>query len=143
MPLRVPPPCDETLGLVCIDKATPGRTVWQMTADDRMSNVTGVVQGGFLSALADTAMTTAVITASRARGVRATAASIELKISFLRPARIGSVLTCAGNVVQSGRRVSFAEFEIKDQESGAVVARGGSSFLLTEYERVSKGDEVG
>jgi uncharacterized protein (TIGR00369 family) len=142
MPVRVPPPCDETLGLVCVDKATPGRTLWQMTADDRMSNVTGVVQGGFLAALADTAMATAVITASRARGVRATASSIELKISFLKPARIGSVLTCAGNVVRSGRRVSFAEFEIKDRESAAVVARGSSSFLLTELDGASKGGEV-
>jgi uncharacterized protein (TIGR00369 family) len=140
--LRIPPPCDETLGLTCVDKAVPGRTVWQMTADDRMSNVSGTVQGGFLAALADTAMTTAVITGSRAHGARVAAASIELKMSFLSPARLGSTLLCTGEVVRGGRRVSFAEFEITDRDSALVVVRGSSSFLLTELPGASDGGRI-
>jgi uncharacterized protein (TIGR00369 family) len=128
--LRLPPPCDVTLGLVCLDKATPGRTVWGMTPDDRTSNATGVVQGGFLASLADTAMATAVITAARAQGLRVVAHSIELKISFLRPAQLGSELWCTGLVVRSGRRVSFAEFDIRDTVRDLLIAKGSSSFLL-------------
>lgn len=140
MKLRLPPPCDETLGLVCLDKATPGRTVWRMVPDDHTSNATGVVQGGFLASLADTAMATAVITASRAQELRVVAHSIEMKISFLRPAQLGSELWCTGAVVRSGQRVSFAEFDIRDTACDALVAKGSSSFLLVPREPAVRGE---
>ena len=41
--LQVPPNCDLTLGLECLDKATPGRSVWQMRADERFENPAGIV----------------------------------------------------------------------------------------------------
>ena len=43
--MQVPPNCDLTLGMVCIDKSEPGRTVWRMTADERFANPVGIVQG--------------------------------------------------------------------------------------------------
>ena len=52
--IQVPPNCDLTLGLVCIDKSTPGTTVWQMRASERFANPAGATQGGFLAALAET-----------------------------------------------------------------------------------------
>jgi len=44
--VQVPPNCDLTLGMTCVDKSEPGRAVWRMTADERFANPTGVVQGG-------------------------------------------------------------------------------------------------
>ena len=46
--VQVPPNCDLTLGMVCLDKSEPGRTVWRMTADERFANPVGIVQGGFV-----------------------------------------------------------------------------------------------
>ena len=43
--VQVPPNCDLTLGMVCVDKSEPGTTVWQMPADERFTNPVGVLQG--------------------------------------------------------------------------------------------------
>ena len=54
--VQVPPNCDLTLGMVCVDKSTPGRSVWRMLADERFANPVGIIQGGFVAAFADSAM---------------------------------------------------------------------------------------
>jgi len=127
--VQVPPNCDLTLGMVCIDKSQPGRTVWQMKADERFSNPTGIVQGGFLAAFADSAMGAASVTFARERKVFS--ANAEMKISFFRPARIGSTLTCTAEVVSGGKRAAFVEAEVVDDE-GRVVARATSTYLHSE-----------
>ncbi len=65
---RLPPNCDLTLGMRCIDKSQPGVTVWQMAAEEHLANPVGVIQGGFLAAFADSAMATATVTNFRAGG---------------------------------------------------------------------------
>ncbi|MBV8691642.1 MAG: PaaI family thioesterase [Actinobacteria bacterium] len=127
--VQVPPACDLTLGMVCIDKSQPGRTVWQMKADERFSNPTGIVQGGFLAAFADSAMGAASVTFARERKVFS--ANAEMKISFFRPAKIGSTLTCTAEVVSGGKRAAFVEAEVVDDE-GRVVARATSTYLHSE-----------
>ena len=125
---RVPPNCDLTLGMVCVDKSVPGVTVWRMAADERFANPVGVVQGGFLAAFADSAMASATVTALEGR--RVFTANTELKIAFLRPAGIGGHLTCTARVIGGGRRVSFVEAEVVDHD-GALVAKASSTYLLT------------
>jgi uncharacterized protein (TIGR00369 family) len=100
-----------------------------MKADERFSNPTGVVQGGFLSAFADSAMGAASLTYARERKVFS--ANAELKISFFKPARIGSVLTCTAIVVSGGKRAAFVEAEVVDDED-RVVAKATSTYLLTD-----------
>ena len=115
--------------MVCIDKATPGITVWQMEADERFANPGGVVQGGFLSAFADSAMATATVTALEGR--KAHTATAELKVSFLKPARVGGTLTCTARVISTGRRVTFVEAEVVD-DAGVLVAKASSTYLLAD-----------
>ncbi len=126
---RVPPNCDLILGIVCVDKTTPGVTVWQMEADERFANPAGVIQGGFLSAFADSAMATATVTALQGRKVYA--ANAELKISFLKPAQAGGTLTCTARVISSGRRVTFVEAEVVN-DAGLMVAKASSTYLLAD-----------
>lgn len=126
--IQVPPNCDLTLGVVCVDKSTPGRTTWRMFADERFANPAGVVQGGFVTALADAAMGAATIT--YLQGEKTYSASVELKMSFVRPAVVGSTLTATGEVVAGGKRVLFCECVIND-DNGRVVARSSSTYLLT------------
>ena len=66
--IQVPPNCELTLGMTCVDKAEPGRTVWRMRADERFANPAGIVQGGFIGAMADSAMGSATVTYARAAG---------------------------------------------------------------------------
>jgi acyl-coenzyme A thioesterase PaaI-like protein len=73
---RVPPNCDLTLGMTCIDKSQPGVTVWQMAAEEHLANPVGLIQGGFLAAFADSAMSAATVTNLQdRRATRPTASS--------------------------------------------------------------------
>jgi len=125
--VQVPPNCDLTLGMVCVDKSEPGTTVWRMPADERFSNPVGVLQGGFIAALCDSAMGAATVT--WARGRKVTSANAEIKVSFLAPVRPGGELTCTSRVVGGGNRVAFVEAEVLDA-SGRLVARASSTYLL-------------
>ena len=126
--MQVPPNCDLTLGLVCIEKALPGVTVWQMRADERFANPAGVMQGGFVGAICDSAMGASSVTFVAGRKVFS--ANAEMKVSFLRPALVGSLLTCTARVVSGGKTVVFVEAEIVD-DSQRVVARASSTYVLT------------
>lgn len=128
--LQVPPACDLTLGVVCTDKSTPGRTTWEMRADERFANPVGVVQGGFLAALCDSAMGASTITWARQRGMRAVTANVELKCSFVQAARVGSLLTCTAWVLEGGHRTCFVEAEVVD-DAQRLVAKSSSTYLLT------------
>ncbi|MGI8751201.1 MAG: PaaI family thioesterase [Acidimicrobiales bacterium] len=127
--VQIPPNCDLTLGMTCIDKSQPGVTVWEMPADERFANPVGVLQGGFVAAFVDSAMAATSVTANRDR--RVYTANTDLRISFFKPVRTGAVLTCTARAVSNGRRVTFVEAEVVD-DAGVTVARASSTFLLTE-----------
>jgi len=127
--MQVPPNSDLTLGMVCLEKDTPGVTTWQMVADERFENPAGIMQGGFLSAFADSTMGAAAVTFTQGRKVFA--ANAELKISFMAPVITGSVLTCTAHVVSGGERVAFVEASIEDQD-GKLMARATSTYLFRE-----------
>jgi uncharacterized protein (TIGR00369 family) len=113
----------------CIDKRVPGRSIWQMLADERFENPAGVVQGGFLAAFADSSMGAAAVTFAQDR--RVSVANAELKISFLTPVASGTVLTCDAVVVAGGARTAFVEASVTDAE-GRLVARATSTYLYRE-----------
>jgi uncharacterized protein (TIGR00369 family) len=136
--LQVPPNCDLTLGVVCLDKSEPGRTVWRMAADERFCNPAGVIQGGFLAALCDSAMGAASVTWARGRKVRS--ANAELKVSFFAPVRPGGWLTVTAQVVSGGERVAFVEAEVVGDE-GRPVARASSTYILAPREAGPEGEE--
>ena len=131
--IQVPPNCELTLGMTCVDKSEPGRTLWRMRADERFANPAGIIQGGFIGAMADSAMGSAAITFARAAGRKVVASNVEMKTSFLAPARVGSVLDCIASVISGGARVAFAEAEVVDDD-GRMIARASSTYLFTERE---------
>ena len=126
--VQVPPACDLTLGMTCVDKVEPGRSVWRMRADERFSNPVGIVQGGFVAAFADSAMGAASVTFAKERKVFS--ANAEIKVSFLKPAKVGSMLTCTAQVISGGQRAAFVEAEVVDDE-GRLVAKASSTYILT------------
>jgi acyl-coenzyme A thioesterase PaaI-like protein len=109
MALQIPPNCDLTLGLVCVEKSAPGTTVWQMRVDERFLNPAGIVQGGFISAMLDSAM----------------------GVSFLRSVRAGDRLTCTATVLKPGSVVSFVAARVVDDE-GRLVATASSIYLIKD-----------
>jgi uncharacterized protein (TIGR00369 family) len=139
--MQVPPNSDLTLGMVCVDKATPGRCTWRMLADERFANPAGIMQGGFLGAFADSTMGAAAVTFVQGRKVFA--ANAEMKISFLAPVPPGATLFCTAEVVSGGSRVAFVEASVvavaggAEPEAGAepeerLVARANSTYVFRE-----------
>jgi uncharacterized protein (TIGR00369 family) len=128
--VQVPPNCDLTLGMVCIDKSEPGRSVWRMLADERFANPVGIIQGGFVAAFADSAMGAASVTYAAAQERKVFSANAEIKVSFLKPAKVGATLTCTAYVISGGRRAAFIEADVTDGD-GTLVAKASSTYLLT------------
>ncbi|HEX3842595.1 MAG TPA: PaaI family thioesterase [Acidimicrobiales bacterium] len=128
--IQVPPNCELTLGMTCLDKSQPGRTVWQMRADERFANPAGIIQGGFVGAMCDSAMGASTVTFAVASGRKVFSSNVEMKTSFLGAVRVGAVLQCTAEVVSGGKRIAFAEAEVTD-DAGKVVARASSTYLFT------------
>ncbi len=132
--MQVPPNSDLTLGMTCVDKATPGRSIWRMAADERFANPAGIMQGGFLGAFADSAMGAAAVTFVQGRKVFA--ANAEMKVSFLGAVPPGAELTCTAEVVSGGARVAFVEASVVAQAPGEpearLVARATSTYLFKD-----------
>jgi uncharacterized protein (TIGR00369 family) len=129
MALQIPPNCDLTLGLTCLEKGTDSTTVWRMRVDERFLNPAGIVQGGFLSAMMDSAMGASAVLSVKDRKVYV--ANTEMKSSFLRPVRSGDVLTCTASVLKPGTVVAFLQARVHD-EHGTLVATGSSTYLIKE-----------
>jgi uncharacterized protein (TIGR00369 family) len=90
-----------------------GRVEIRFPVQDRTKIPGGQVQGGIVSSMLDMAM------AFAEEGKLSTAS---LHVDLLRPAK-GAYLDVKGWVVQRGRRIIFAEAEMRDDE-GRMVARG-------------------
>ena len=76
------PPCSDTLGMTLAEVEQDAMRIrMDFDVPEMFSNPTGAVQGGFISAMLDEAMSTCVIIASN---VTMTAPTLEMKTSFLR-----------------------------------------------------------
>lgn len=117
------PAATKTLGWSLIE-ANPDRGEIEVSfeATEDFLNPAGTVQGGFLTAMLDDTMGPA-LAATLDPGLYG--ATIELKVSFLRPAKPGR-LVGRGRVVHSGGTIAFLSGELLD-DSGQVVAVGSAT----------------
>jgi uncharacterized protein (TIGR00369 family) len=100
-----------------------------MRADERFANPAGIIQGGFLAAMLDSSMGASAVTALRGR--KANVANAEMKVSYLRPDKVGGILRCETQTTHAGTTVLFLEGRVLD-ESGNVVASATSSYIARD-----------
>ena len=117
-------PYYERMG-ISIDDLGEGRALLRLTVAAHHLNADGIVHGGVLPALADAAMGSAARTL---HGEVAQLLTIESNLRYFKPASGGALLAEA-RVAKPGRRVAAMDVEIRD-EAGAMLARGGGSFLI-------------
>lgn len=102
----------------------PGRTWVEMQTQAHHDNPMGIVHGGVIAAIADTALGLACgSTLGEGEGF----ATIELKINFLRSVQPTS-LVAEGVVVHRGRQIGMTECAVTDQE-GRLVAKASSTCM--------------
>ena len=113
------PPVARTLGwtLRAIDPEA-GTIEVGFTAGEMFVNPTGAVQGGFVAAMLDDTMGPAVFAMGKGEIF---APTLDLNVSFLRPARPGNFVG-RGRVVSLGKSIAFVEGELFDAD-GELVAR--------------------
>ncbi|MET7610906.1 PaaI family thioesterase [Streptomyces seoulensis] len=119
-------PICELMGFKLID-VEEGGVVFASTPDESVYNPIGMVHGGMACTMLDSAAGCAVHTTLPA-GVGYS--SIEIKVNFLRPihADTGEILA-RGRVTKAGKRVCFAESDLRDS-AGNVLATATSSCLI-------------
>jgi uncharacterized protein (TIGR00369 family) len=91
-------------------EAEPGRVVLRMRVNSRHMQVHGVVHGGVIAALADTAGGLASYMACP-RGTRV--ATIEMKINYLESVE-GGIVEAEARVIRRGRHIAVVDCDVRD-----------------------------
>ena len=110
-----------------------GRAVVEYRVADHHCHA--VAQGGYVTAWIDSAMARAVGAATNGEFG---ANTLEIKVSFYRPAMRGQLVTAEGWLDKLGRQIAFAEGELRN-ESGIVIAKGSSTIKLGKFARPESG----
>ncbi len=118
-------PVSRELGFILRERSAATSTV-EMSPRREFLQLEGVVQGGILSALADAA---AVSCFYPDLDKAETTTSIELKMSFLRPALAGKgPILARAKAIHRGRKIGLAEVELLQDEK--LIAKGSFTYLF-------------
>jgi uncharacterized protein (TIGR00369 family) len=120
------PPLARVLGFSLVE-VEEGRAVFAVQPDERHYNPIGLVHGGLLSTVLDSAMGCAIHSTLPAGTGYST---LEIKVNFTRPAlKETGLLRCEAVIVHRGKQTATAQGSVRDQD-GRVYAHGSTTCLL-------------
>jgi uncharacterized protein (TIGR00369 family) len=123
-----PPPIAEHFGFQIV-RVADGEVEFTCAPDESAYNPIGVVHGGLVCTLLDTVIGCAVHSSLPA-GVAYT--SIELKVNYLRPVHGDrGLLSARGWLTKPGRRVAFAEGEVRDPDGKLLATASGTCLIMS------------
>jgi molybdopterin converting factor subunit 1 len=117
----------ELLGTRPLD-AEPGHVRMEFFAKEEFLNPGGAIQGGFLTAMLDETMGPAAISML---GRDQMVPTLELKVSFIRPARPGRLVADA-RVVHLGKSVVFLESSLVTDD-GTLIAKASATARVVPF----------
>jgi uncharacterized protein (TIGR00369 family) len=106
-------------------RAAPGEVEIALDATDHHLNLQGLLHGGMIATLADTATGLAVRSMVPAGRRHVT---IQLDVHYLSPGRPGRI-TALGKTVRVGTQIAFAEADVTD-ERGRLLARATATVAV-------------
>ncbi|MCJ7492793.1 MAG: PaaI family thioesterase [Deltaproteobacteria bacterium] len=110
---------------ITLDQIDEGFARFRMPFRKELTQAYGVVHGGAITSLADTAVAFALMTLIQP-GERVTTA--EFKINFLSSVHSGEMIGEA-RIVNKGRRLVMADMEVK-KEDGQLIAKGMGTYMI-------------
>lgn len=126
------PPCSDTLGMRLVEVEQDARRIrMDFDVSPSFANPTGAVQGGFISAMMDEAMSTCVIIASN---ITMTAPTLEMKTSYLRRLMPGKA-SVEARILRMGKSAAFMEAECFDGD-GKLVAKATATAIPMLFKRL-------
>jgi uncharacterized protein (TIGR00369 family) len=128
---RVPmPPAAQTLGLEIVEADPAGTVDLAFAATERFTNPSGNVLGAFVAAMLYDTVGPALLATLGPDEFQST---VEMKTTFLRPARPGR-LTAHGRVVHRVEDIAFLEAVLRDPDD-AVVATATATARVIPLDR--------
>ena len=110
--------------------AHDGRAEFELTVGKSHLRTLGLLHGGVVASLLDTAMGFAAVTKAPEDFHVVT---VQLNVNFVAPSRSGDTLTAVGEVQHSGRKTAVARGEITNQ-SGALIGTSTATFMYLPIE---------
>jgi uncharacterized protein (TIGR00369 family) len=107
-----------------IDSIEPGRALLGVEVSRDLLQLQGVVHGGAIATLIDTAVAFAIVGASEPDDRFTT---VEMKVNYLAPVREGR-LTADARLIRDGRRIIVADCDVHDSK-GRLVAKGLLTYI--------------
>jgi uncharacterized protein (TIGR00369 family) len=121
------PPTSHLFGVRPVEIAE-GSATFVLPATEWLCSPLRTVEGGVIAMLADAALASAIQTTVPAETALAT---VDLKVTFLRPARPdGRDLIASGTVVHRGRTMAVATAEVRNEDGKQVALALGSAMIL-------------
>lgn len=121
-----PPPMAALIGFCCV-KAEPGEIAMALDPHEALENTIGLLHGGALATMLDTAMGAAAHTLMSAGQACVT---LDLKITYLRPLTLASGrVVVTGRALNLGGRTAYVEGEARDGE-GRLAAHAVGNFSI-------------
>lgn len=111
----------------------PGRIQYKMQVKEKHLATPIAIHGGVLSAMMDAILGVAALSASCEEGKLVS--TVEFKINYLSPARLGDVLLGDGKIIQKGNRLIISEGAITLSGSDKIIAKGMGTFSAYPIEK--------
>jgi acyl-CoA thioesterase len=107
-----------------IDSLENGTARLSVEVTEKLLQLAGVVHGGAIATLIDTAVAMAIVSVSEPHSKFTT---VELKVNYLRPLTEGRVVAQA-RLIQDGRRIIVADCDVFDPQ-GKLAAKGLLTYI--------------
>jgi acyl-CoA thioesterase len=121
------PPIHYLTGLHALE-FNHGEAVFALPCHEWLCSPLGMVEGGAIAMLADSALVSAIQTTVPPG---TTVAAIDLKVNFLRPVPPdGRILQARGRVRHAGRTMAIAEADVVNADGKTVAVATGSAMIL-------------
>jgi uncharacterized protein (TIGR00369 family) len=122
-----------TLNELELEVIAPGHIKYLMPVKEKHLATPIAIHGGVLSAMMDAILGVASLSASCHDGKLVS--TVEFKINYLAPARLGDILVGEGRVIQKGNRLIIADGDIKLQNTDKFIAKGIGTFSAYPIEK--------
>jgi uncharacterized protein (TIGR00369 family) len=108
---------------VDVEHVEYGKAVLRLPIREEFSNTWHNIHGGCLAMFADMGMGVAL------RTLQYKIVTVECKVNFIAPAKLGDVLLAYGKLVHMGKKILLGEVEIVNQDN-RLIARGNGTFMI-------------
>ncbi|MGB1003389.1 MAG: PaaI family thioesterase [Salibacteraceae bacterium] len=122
-----------TLNELDLTVLSPGHIQYKMPVKKKHLATPIAIHGGVLSAMMDAVLGVAALSASCHDGNLVS--TVEFKINYLAPARLGDLLVGEGKVIQKGNRLIIADGNISLENSEKIIAKGIGTFSAYPIEK--------